>query len=251
MKLKATYYTHQGDRANNEDAMLIDKELVQSQAIEISSKKFENDKAVFAVADGMGGENKGEEASYLVLNQFIQEYKTLYNKESILQTIQNAKKRLDSEVQKDNSKLNFGSTIAGVLLNNDKAIIFNCGDSRVYRLSGHFLEQISHDHSYVQTLVDDGVIENEEVNENPYRNILTSAIVGDLDDTMPDIEIKTLNLEENETFVICSDGVWEAVSLEEMEACFQEKNSIECLIEKINVYENRDNFSVIVVEVER
>lgn len=257
MKIHVTYTTHQGDRTTNQDALLIDKELIGSDALAspfnetkaINSKTFTQDKALFALADGMGGESSGERASFLVLSTFINEYESLHDTPSIIQTIHRAKEKLDSEASKDNTLLNFGSTIAGVLLHQDKATVFNCGDSRVYRLNGHFLEQLSRDHSYVQELVDEGVLHIDEVNTNPYKNILTSAIAGDLSDNQPQIEIKSIELTQNETFLLCSDGVWEAMSMEAMEACFNEPNRVECLIERVNEYENRDNFSMIVVEV--
>ncbi|MBN2825035.1 MAG: hypothetical protein JXQ76_06930, partial [Campylobacterales bacterium] len=137
MKIKVTYTTHQGDRATNQDALLIDKELIGSDALAspfhetkaINSKTFTQDKALFALADGMGGESSGERASFWVLNQFLQEYDTLNDTQSIIQTIHRAKEKLDSEASKDSSLLNFGSTIAGVLLHQDKATVFNSGDS--------------------------------------------------------------------------------------------------------------------------
>ncbi|MEA2029650.1 MAG: PP2C family serine/threonine-protein phosphatase [Campylobacterota bacterium] len=259
MQLEASYFTHQGDRERNEDALLIDRELIGSDALAspndeakaIVSKSFENHKALFALADGMGGEGNGEEASFLVLKELLDRYENLSSCESIITTIHSAKESLDNKVKEDSSRLNFGSTIAGILFLGDRAIIFNSGDSRVYRLSGAFLEQISKDHSYVQNLVDDGLLDSAKINENPYKNILTSAIVGDQSEQKPNIEIKTLELEQNETFLICSDGVWEAMELESMEACFNEHNPIECLIEKVNISQDRDNFSIIVVEVKQ
>ncbi len=248
MKFHVSYFTHLGDRQSNEDAMLIDRELIQTQIQPIEYKTFESNKALFALADGMGGENNGEEASWLVLSQLLQEYETLSVHESIIDTLHNAKKRLDSEAFTDSTKRNFGSTIAGVLLQGDKATVFNSGDSRVYRLSGEFLEQLSHDHSHVQNLVDEGIIDSDQVNDHPYKNLLTSAIIGDLDDRTPLVEMKTLEIGKSETFLICSDGVWEAMSLEAMESCFGEPNAIECLIDRVNNSRNRDNFSIIVVE---
>ncbi|KIM07209.1 MAG: hypothetical protein KU38_10770 [Sulfurovum sp. FS08-3] len=249
MPIVATYFSHRGDRDSNEDALLIDRELIQTQIQPIQHKTFESNKALFALADGMGGENNGEEASWLVLSQLLQEYETLSVHESIIDTLHNAKKRLDSEAFTDSTKRNFGSTIAGVLLQGDRATVFNSGDSRVYRLSGVFLEQLSRDHSHVQNLVDRGLLECTKINHHPHRNLLSSAIVGDLSNTMPQIEIKTIALKPIETFLICSDGVWEAMSLETMESCFGEPNAIECLIDRVNNSHNRDNFSIIVVEM--
>ena len=260
MKIRVGYFTHKGDRQSNEDALLIDKELISEYGSDalasplnetraIVSKSFESDKALFAVADGMGGESRGEEASFLVLNQLLNEYERLVDEKSIISTLHRAKELLDNKVKEDSSLLNFGSTVAGILFNANKAIIFNSGDSRVYRLSGAFLEQLSQDHTYVQSLVDEGLLNAKEVNQNPYKNILTSAIAGDLSENKPEIEIKTIELDANETFLICSDGVWESMELEMMEACFKQESVVECLIEEVNKSKDRDNFSVIVVEV--
>jgi len=248
MLIAAAYFTHRGDRDSNEDAMLVDRELIQRQIQPLEYKTFGGNKTLFALADGMGGEKNGEEASWLVLDQLLQEYETLSVHESIIDTLHNAKKRLDSAAFKDSTKRNFGSTVAGVLLQGDKATVFNSGDSRVYRLSGAFLEQLSRDHSHVQNLVDRGLLESTQINHHPRRNLLSSAIVGDLSNIMPQIEIKSIALEPIETFLICSDGVWEAMSLEAMESCFEEPNAIECLIDRVNNSRNRDNFSIIVVE---
>jgi len=262
MQIRVGYFTHKGDRQSNEDALLIDKELISEYGSDalasppnetrtIISKSFESNKALFTVADGMGGESRGEEASFLVLNQLLNEYDKLVDEKSILNTLHHAKAQLDSKAQEDSSLLNFGSTVAGVLLSGSKAIIFNSGDSRVYRLSGAFLELLSQDHSYVQSLVDEGLLRAEEVNQNPYKNILTSAIAGDLSENTPDTEIKSIEVDADETFLLCSDGVWEAMELESMEACFKQECVVECLIDRVNMSEDRDNFSVIVVEVKQ
>ncbi len=249
MKIKVWYYTNRGlKRENNEDSLSIDGEVFSEISFE-ETKYREIDKniASFMVADGMGGHNRGEIASSRVL-KFLSSQK-LSSKEEIIEGIYEAKKSLNSLVKKDNSLFGLGTTICGVSINGDKTYIFNSGDSRIYYYNSPFLEQISYDHSLVQKLVESGAIKVEEMRFHYQKNILTSAIVGDETDRFPEVYVKELK-SKNSIFILCSDGVWESMSIEAFEESFKKRKPYKKIIKNVFEYGANDNLSFIILKVE-
>jgi protein phosphatase len=240
--ITAKYITNQGKRVNNEDALLVyDEIIVDNQS---GVKKIEDNRGVFIVADGMGGYSRGEFASKLVLEAFEGSF-------DITKNIAIAKEILDKEVEKDKTLLGFGAVIAGVSIESNQATIFNCGDSRVYVYRKGFLEQLSYDHSVVQRLIDSGEIEPEESRIHPQKNIVTSAICGDLNSELPIFYSTKTVLKNDMIFFICSDGVWESGAISKLEVCFSDLDRVIACLEKIVIEsEIEDNFSAIIVKIE-
>lgn len=252
-KLNACYITNVGkERDNNEDSILLNDLLISESSMnEPKEFVFDGDRQLFIVADGMGGHEKGELASKMALNVFKENVQRVKEIEDIEYVIKTGKEELNRLVEADKENQGLGTTVAGMLFLNDKAYIFNCGDSRVYRLNGGFLEKITKDHSLVQNLVDNGDITEDEMRTHMQKNVLTSAIIGDLKDEMPEVFYKEINISDGQRFFLCTDGVWETMSIEEMEECFAEediKDIVECLFRKTLNSTAKDNLSMIVIE---
>lgn len=163
---------------------------------------------VFLVADGMGGHAFGDRASQATARTLEARLvgEDLPSVGSVLKAVSDA----DGVVQQIGDAEMAGSTLAGVALVDDNGpawMAFNIGDSRVYRFDGS-LRQLTVDHSAVQELVDDGVIQPHEASTHPERNIVTRAI-GVGDDTAPDVWL--LPFGGDECFLICSDGLTKEV----------------------------------------
>ena len=242
--IKVHYFTDKGFiRERNEDSMLVDdlvitdKDMYFFEYREIKAKK-----AKFIVADGMGGYNRGELASRAVVEQFL----GMESGEEIEERIDRAKVLLD-EKSKQYRKV-FGSTVAGIFIDESGVTVFNSGDSRVYRYDEPFLEQLSKDHSLVQNLVDEGVISHNEMRTHEKKNIVTSSIIGDVTVEYPQIYFKKLKNRDG-LFLICSDGVWEAMDIEALEECFGGENILEKIQKRVLKFGATDNFSMILIEV--
>ncbi len=252
MNINYAYYTNKGDiRNNNEDSILANQKIINNCSMNTySALSLENiNKTIFAIADGMGGYEKGELASKIVL--------TALNETSIENGIESslkeAKKELNSLVNKDLNLYGIGATLAGVSISETEIQIFNMGDCRVYRFSAGFLEKVSKDHSKVQVLFDLGEISEDEMRTHPNKNIVTSALSGDNKDAVDEIYFKTLKNKKKQIFFICSDGLWETLSIEELEECFVDKliDSIATeILQKINEKVKNDNLSFIILEIE-
>ena len=206
---------------------------------------------LFCVADGVGGYNKGELASKEVLTSFSE---SLSNNSvvDIEDAIKHAKNHLDILATNEPSLLNFGTTIAGIYLNDSQITVFNCGDSRVYRLNDPFFEKITDDHSIVETLVKKGLIDESEALVHPQKNVITSGIFGDRTTQFPILFLKNLSLRNEEVFIICSDGVWETVSVDMLENLYKTKgieNFSESILNECLHKKADDNISVIVVHI--
>lgn len=254
MLIKACYITNSGNlRTNNEDCLLLNDLLVGGISMDQPEYHMvEGDKFINMVADGMGGHQKGELASKAVLEVFKENYVMVDKEDDIGHLIGIAKKKLNDIVSEDCSALGMGTTVAGMSIKGNRAIVFNCGDSRVYRLNAGFLEKLTRDHSVVQGLVDSGVISENSMRSHPQKHIITSAVAGDLKDELPEIYIKEIPLRKGQIFLLCTDGVWEGMDIEEMEGCLKEGDlaaSVGCTFKK-SMDSGRDNLSVIVFRVE-
>ncbi|WP_235933918.1 PP2C family protein-serine/threonine phosphatase [Paramicrobacterium chengjingii] len=207
---------------------------------------------IFAVADGMGGHQRGDEASRVVVEQLQLSVRPgePTSPETVFTGITAANARILSWADEGGLA---GSTVAGVALVSLSSqadshwMVFNIGDSRVYVLDGQRLRQVTVDHSAVQELIDHGSISPAEAATHPQRNVVTRA-VGVEADADPDVWL--LPAEGHQMFIICSDGLSREVSDEEIRSILLDApaDPSKALVDRAVEAGARDNVSAIVVD---
>ncbi|CAO4176425.1 PP2C family protein-serine/threonine phosphatase [Methylorubrum aminovorans] len=160
---------------------------------------------VFAVADGMGGHEAGEVASTVLVN-CLASIGGAVSPSDLLARLEDRLLRANGQIQdvaRARGKV-IGTTVAVLLaFGRDYACIW-AGDSRIYRLRARELQQLSHDHTEVQQLIDAGTLTVEEARTWPRRNVITQA-VGVRPE--PEFERTSGVLEAGDIFLLCSDGL--------------------------------------------
>jgi protein phosphatase len=222
-RIEASFFTNKGGtRSNNEDGLLVLNTLISNLSMKIP-ESFHGDvtHAIFCVADGIGGEQKGEVASQVILTHLRDHFSEITDEETFSSVAYGAKEQLEMYVEKYPEASNLGCTLAGLIIHDDKALIFNIGDCRVYRINGKFFERITKDHSVVQHLLEEGVITEDEMRYHPRKNIVTSSISGDGIKDSIHVWFKSISLRDQDLFFICSDGIWECFSQDELEMIFE------------------------------
>ncbi|MBL8047677.1 MAG: serine/threonine-protein phosphatase [Chthonomonas sp.] len=196
---------------------------------EVNEDKFEfyipNDEAqlasrgsVFVVCDGMGGHAAGQIASETSAKTFIDAYYQHIGsdpEEAARSAIHVAQRFILNIQATIPQRRGMGTTLEAVAICQDKAIIVHVGDSRIYRVRDAKLERVTHDHSWVQEMVDGGIMSEEAAELHQNRNVLTRCI-GHEQDFRPDVF--TLDLVPGDTFLLCSDGVTKCASEERISA---------------------------------
>ena len=209
---------------------------------------------LFTVCDGMGGAKGGSEASRLCNETFccyIKENIASCERAQYIMLLQkalseaNAAVRGKSLVSKEFEGM--GTTLVSAIFDGEKYYLIWVGDSRIYAISESGIKQISHDHSFVQSLVDNGSITAEEAKHHPNRNIITKA-VGIEDEIEGDVcEISAENFDG---ILLCSDGLCGYVQSEDIfEVINGEKDAEKCcdrLIELSNAAGGHDNITAVV-----
>jgi len=235
---------------------------------DIGKKRAENQDRVWAailergaaavvLCDGMGGENAGSFASETTVN-FISErikrgFRPELNRNSIrnlLITSVTAANNLIYELADfDSDMLGMGTTCISLIVYEKRAYIVNVGDSRVYHLTGNTFQQITKDHSYINKLIEDGQITEEESKTHPRRNCLTRAVGAEANLTTDYFEIE---LFDDSILMLCSDGL-HAYGEDSVigEIIINSPLSVACdnLVEYALENGGRDNITVAVVSV--
>ena len=222
-QIEAYYFSHNGGvRENNEDGLLVGSVLISDISME-KPETFQGDDGdhLFCVADGIGGQQKGEVASRIVLSSLKEKGSAIHDERSLQTSISLAKEELEQYVREHPEAYNLGCTLAGICLQREMALSFNIGDCRVYRINGEFFEQITKDHSIVQTLFEEGVITEDEMRTHPRRNVVTSSVSGDGNPESVHIYCHSLQMRGEEIFFICSDGIWGCFSHDELELIYK------------------------------
>ena len=206
-------------RPNNEDNFQLADNLADNQWSFKTDNEVNlgNKGALLIVCDGMGGMNAGEVASQIavetVKDWFASERLTdevTATSENIILHIQNtiiaADAQIKEEGKKDSKKEGMGSTIVLAWLIDQSVYIGWCGDSRAYLFNPAVgLKRLSHDHSYVQNLVDSGQLSEELAFNHPNGNIITKSL-GDIYQTAePDVAVFPLH--DGDIIMLCSDGL--------------------------------------------
>lgn len=220
---------------------------------------------VFLVADGMGGHARGDAASQSAARVFSEHIVPAAptTPEQVLDAIHSSNDAVrDLSNIGDSGTAVSGTTLTGVALvdagDPESAgesglhwMIFNVGDSRVYRWDGRVLRQHSVDHSAVQEMVDAGVISAEDAEQHPERNVITRALGAE--DTV-DVDVWLLPASGIATFLICSDGLSKELDRSEISAIFARHEATgdftgiaDELVDAALEAGGRDNVSVVVV----
>jgi protein phosphatase len=142
-----------------------------------------------------------------------------------------------------------GTTLAAmVVLENNTLVVAHVGDSRVYMWNEGALSRLSKDHSYVQELVDEGIVSIEEARTHPRRNIVTRALGIDAD---VEVEANTFPVTVGAWYVLCSDGLVDEISdtdiAKVLGRCTSPHEAAQALVDAANAAGGRDNITVIVV----
>ena len=198
---------------------------------------------LYAVVDGMGGPGGGELATAIILSGL----EIFSGKTCDCENLQRGMLEIQRMLRSRSSAFpHMGAALAGLWRDKDSSLVFNIGDCRVYRCRSGILEKITHDHSFVQELVDDGLITEDEARFHPRKNLITSAI--SVDDADPQIYCKEISIAKGDQFLMCSDGLWECLSLQEMEECLAEapEQAAKSLADAIWDKQARDNASFII-----
>jgi len=177
-------------------------------------KDFEVEQAFFAIADGLGGYKAGEIASRIVLKYLANNWKSLNLVDEIYELIQKSHLRLVKYAKKHPEVSNFGTTLAGLWMSNLNNIVFNVGDSRVYRINQGYLEQLSKDQSIINSIIDQGAISEKEARNHPKKNIILESIGGRLTQRKIEMISRKIGIKDKDSFIICSDGLTDMLTID-------------------------------------
>jgi len=169
---------------------------------------------LFAVADGMGGAQAGEVASRLAASALEGgDSDGLSGLEQVDALIQEANRRIYDRASTDPTASGMGTTMTVALVEGMTVEIGHVGDSRAYLVRGEQMEQLTEDHSLVNELLKTGKLSEEEAQVHPQRSVITRAVGTD-----PDVDVDrfTIEAEEGDVFLICSDGLTDMVEDEEI-----------------------------------
>jgi PPM family protein phosphatase len=237
-------------RQSNEDCLVVITSLQQGDT---ASPYY----GLFVVADGMGGHEQGERASQLAAQTFAREVISRFgaqwlggvseNSESIQEILESSILRANQAVM-----LNLpgsGTTLTAALVFSRQIFFTHIGDSRAY-LVGKEIRQITHDHSLVQRLVDQGHISSEEAGRFAQRNVLLKA-VGQVEGIETDF--LTIPWEKGSRLLLCTDGLWGVLSDSEILRITGNYESPQdaamALSRQANIMGGPDNISAIIVEM--
>jgi protein phosphatase len=165
---------------------------------------------LFLVADGMGGHAGGDVASSLATQAVTAVADERFESIDIAQarlveSVKNSAAELIDAVREHPDLSGMGTTVSALLRHNNQVVIAHIGDSRIYRLRGGVLEQITTDHTFVQKLVETGRITPEEALVHPRRNVLM-RVLGDVAGSV-DVDTAVLDTEPGDRWMLCSDGL--------------------------------------------
>lgn len=202
---------------------------------------------LWLVADGLGGHAGGEVASSIVAGHVTG---CVRNGMSIDRAIASSHEAVIAARQDGGDNREMGSTVVAAMFEGDSCFIAWVGDSRAYLWNGAQLEQLTHDHSLVQDLLDQGDLSAEEAAGNPLGNVLTRC-VGQKKPASLAVDIEKVGLYRGDRILLCSDGLMNELADGEMESIFlqgdSEQETADGLVKAALDNGGSDNVTVLVV----
>jgi PPM family protein phosphatase len=206
---------------------------------------------LIAIADGMGGAAAGDLASATTMNivRTLDRDNTDDPRSALLQAVRDANRRLGEISSADPSVDGMGTTLEAMLWDGERFVTAHIGDSRSYRLRDGELSQLSRDHTFVQSLVDEGKITAAEARVHPHRSLLLRVLLGRADNE-PDIG--ELDGRAGDRYLLCSDGLTDMVddaAIAEALAVDSLEQAADRLVELALAGGGLDNVTVVIGEL--
>lgn len=225
--------THIGGRANNEDAFLVKEDT-------------------FVVADGMGGQACGEDASAALIGAFADS--DLSRSDWFTSAVALAHQRMNELVAQDPRRNGFGTTVVAVRkVSEDGLEIGSAGDSHFFLLRGGKLERLTEEHSIAAALCRAGQIAESEIATHRMRNVLYNFVGATAN--VPNCDLRSLTIEEGDRYLVCSDGLTDYSDLSEVQRILAGTGTVEeraqALIDLAVANQTKDNATAIVIDVAR
>ena len=205
---------------------------------------------LFAVCDGMGGHAAGEVASSIAVKVIGEEAPNTADDVLLGAAIEAANQAVIEAPQKGIGKPGMGSTASAVFIEGNQMAVAHVGDSRIYLLHHGTLVRVTHDHSYVEELVDSGQITADEARNHPSRSVVTRALGSD-----PEMYADhfTLEVSDGDRIILCSDGLSSMILDDEIESIavsnITPQNAADSLVSAALTAGGADNITVIVVDI--
>lgn len=221
------------------------------------SEVNQNGLTLAIVADGMGGHLAGEVASKLAVETIVSVLETELQQERTVEEYSTALEKAihqanthiyQNSIGQDNYR-GMGTTVVAAIVSEHWIILGYVGDSRAYIAAHDEIKQLTSDHSLVNELLKSGEISEDEAKAHPQKNVLTRAL--GTDDEVK-VDLKVIHWEEDQTLILCSDGLSNRVSNKEMlEISLQESLTVndvaDHFIKKANDAGGEDNISIVIV----
>ena len=225
--------TETGLRPQNEDSYL----LLHADTLD-----------AVAVSDGMGGHQAGEVASRLAVDTLREMLLSNHSdpEAALSSAFIEANKIVHNRASMNDEMYGMGCTLVAAILQPERFIAANIGDSRLYHFDGRQLRQVTHDHSFVAELVRRGAITPEEAKTHPRRNLITRAIGTEM---RVFADIFSCDWEKGDMVLLCSDGLCGVLDDAEMAAylrnCTDLDATCSALIQRALSAGSRDNITVV------
>lgn len=192
-------------RSQNEDMVLVGSHFVRNDGFDTRVDLTNNDRYIVAVADGMGGHNRGDVASSDALHNLQFFYHDLPTgltpsaiNEMLIGWLDSINNIIASKGRSDEQYKGMGTTLVGLAFYEGEFYSLNCGDSRLYRFRDGELTQLTSDHSLSNML-----------GSSKHSNIITNCIGGGCSSSFMDIVMITQDVKEGDVYLLCSDGLTE------------------------------------------
>jgi len=219
---------------------------------------------IFAVADGVGGQNSGEVASrkaMAVIESFLAsnplngadnldgKYRLNWLKSYFQRCLQRVNSEIMKEASSDPVMNRMATTLVLCYLDMESIYVVNVGDSRAYILRDGLMTQLTEDHTYVNKLINQGTLTKSEARLHPQKNIITKAL-GSTKNTDPDFY--RFDLHEGDRVLICTDGLHGELTDDEIAEILRKKDDLDTicrlLVDAANKSGGHDNITVICVD---
>jgi PPM family protein phosphatase len=203
---------------------------------------------LWVIADGMGGHAAGDVASGIAVKEIA---RCIEQGRSLTEAIETAHRSIRSAAEHDRRLMDMGSTVVAVKLDGTRYEIAWVGDSRAYLWNG-VLHRLTKDHSYIQMMIDSGLISEQDASAHPHSNVISQALgAGGSESDEIKVDKVEGELGNNDTLLLCSDGLNGELSDQNISAILSEtaenRARADSLIAAALKAGGKDNVTVIVL----